>query len=245
MRIDWWTLGLQTFNAVVLIWILSRFLFRPVTEIMRKRREAMEALLADTEAAKAAAVAAEVQAQSKAEALAGERSALMERAAADARAAGDVLLAAARTEADAIRAEARAANETLKSKEEAATALNAGRLAVNIAAKLFSRLPDEARVAGFVSGLGDGIARLPVETRSSIADDGAPVQLTAARQLTEDETGALSTMFEAALGRKIAFRVDVDPAVIAGLELRSPRALVRNSFRADLEKIEAELMRHE
>ncbi len=40
MSIDWWTLGLQTINALVLIWILSRFLFRPVSAIIAERRQA-------------------------------------------------------------------------------------------------------------------------------------------------------------------------------------------------------------
>jgi F-type H+-transporting ATPase subunit b len=30
MRIDWWTLALQTANVLILIWLLGRFLFRPV-----------------------------------------------------------------------------------------------------------------------------------------------------------------------------------------------------------------------
>ena len=40
MRIDWWTLGLQTFNVLVLVLILSRFLFRPVAAIIEERRVA-------------------------------------------------------------------------------------------------------------------------------------------------------------------------------------------------------------
>ena len=52
MRIDWWTLGLQTFNVLVLVLILSRFLFRPVAAIIEERRAAAAKLLADAEAAK-------------------------------------------------------------------------------------------------------------------------------------------------------------------------------------------------
>ena len=43
MQIDWWTLGLQTINVLILVWILSRFLFRPVADIVasaRRRRKA-------------------------------------------------------------------------------------------------------------------------------------------------------------------------------------------------------------
>ncbi len=40
MRIDWSTLALQTINALVLIWLLARFLFRPVAGIIAERQKA-------------------------------------------------------------------------------------------------------------------------------------------------------------------------------------------------------------
>ena len=64
MAIDGWTLGLQAINVIVLIWILSRFLFRPVADIIKARQAAAQKLLdeaaharADAEDARAAAQA--------------------------------------------------------------------------------------------------------------------------------------------------------------------------------------------
>lgn len=51
MRIDWWTLALQTVNVLILIWILGRFFFRPVADIVTKRQEATDKLLSDAAAA--------------------------------------------------------------------------------------------------------------------------------------------------------------------------------------------------
>ena len=42
MTIDWWTLGLQTINVLILIWILARFLFRPVAKIIAAERAAAQ-----------------------------------------------------------------------------------------------------------------------------------------------------------------------------------------------------------
>ena len=36
-----------------------------------------------------------------------------------------------------------------------------------------------------------------------------------------------------------------DPALIAGLELDAPHAIVRNHFRADLDRIKAEVLAHD
>ena len=58
MRIDWWTLGLQTVNVLILVAILARFLFRPVIAIMEERQAAAAKALGDAETAKARAIAA-------------------------------------------------------------------------------------------------------------------------------------------------------------------------------------------
>src|SRR6266436_563594 len=55
MQIDWSTLGLQAVNAVVLIWLLAHFLFRPVVDAIAARQKAAGQLLADAKAAKTAA----------------------------------------------------------------------------------------------------------------------------------------------------------------------------------------------
>ena len=38
MTIDWWTLGIQTVNVVILVWLLGRFFWRPVAAMIEQRR---------------------------------------------------------------------------------------------------------------------------------------------------------------------------------------------------------------
>src|SRR6516162_2859657 len=68
MQIDWWTLGLQAVNALVLIWLLARFLYRPVVDAIAARQQAAGKLLADAQAAKAAAESEREQAAAQADA---------------------------------------------------------------------------------------------------------------------------------------------------------------------------------
>ncbi|MGA9847891.1 MAG: hypothetical protein WBQ45_09645, partial [Roseiarcus sp.] len=83
MRIDWWTLALQTVNVLILIWILSRFLFRPIVGIIEERRAAAAKLLTDAEAQKAGAIAARKAAEAEAASIAAGRDATLRQAAAD------------------------------------------------------------------------------------------------------------------------------------------------------------------
>ena len=47
MQIDWLTVAAQIANFLVLIWLLQRFLYRPITEAMARREARIEERLAD------------------------------------------------------------------------------------------------------------------------------------------------------------------------------------------------------
>ena len=50
MTIDWWTLGIQAVNVLILIWLLARFFWRPVAAIIEQRRATAQQILAEAEA---------------------------------------------------------------------------------------------------------------------------------------------------------------------------------------------------
>ncbi len=63
MHIDWSTLALQTINVLILVWILARFLFRPLREIIAQRQAKTDAVLAEAVAARKQAAEAEAAAK--------------------------------------------------------------------------------------------------------------------------------------------------------------------------------------
>ena len=42
MTFDWWTLGLQTVNIVILVWLLQRFFWAPIAGMIAERRAASQ-----------------------------------------------------------------------------------------------------------------------------------------------------------------------------------------------------------
>lgn len=245
MQIDWWTLGLQTINLLVLVWILARFLFRPIARIVEERQAAAARILDDAKQAREEAKAAEQQAQQAAAEAASARSGLLDDAARQAEQEKQRLLAEARQEADRLRAAATAEIEHMRQSAAAEYGRQAGRLAVDIADRLFARLPESARIKGFVEGLAAALADLPDNIRAEIGAAGAPVALKAARALTPEEAEACGKAIGEALGREVALEVTVEPGLIAGLEIAAPHAEVRNNFRADLDRIAEELSQDE
>jgi F-type H+-transporting ATPase subunit b len=245
MQIDWWTLGLQAVNALVLIWLLAHFLFRPVVNAIGTRQKAAGQLLADAKAAKEAAESERDKAAAETVRLVEHRGEALKAAEAEAATEKSALLAAAQGEADKLRAAAKAEIETERRTEALAAEDRAGRLAVDIAGKLLDQLPREARVAAFIDGIATGLAKLPEGTRASVGADGTSVRLTAARPVTPEEVEACRKALAGVLGHPVLLEVSVGPELIAGLELEAPHAVVRNSFRADLVRLKSGLVHHD
>jgi F-type H+-transporting ATPase subunit b len=241
MHIDWWTLGLQTINLVVLVWILSRFLFRPIAAIIRERQAAADEVLKRADAERAKAAQEEQKAEHDKAAAAAARGKVLDQTAKEAAAEKAKLLAEAREGADKLRAAAKEEIARMHEAEEAKSGEQASKLAVDIAARLFARLPKSAQVGGFVDGLAEGVGKLPEAVRAEIGAGDAPVELTAARKLTAAETRACAAALSKVLGREVTIAARADSKLIAGLEIDTAHATVRNSFRADLDRIAAEL----
>ncbi|TCO69114.1 F0F1 ATP synthase subunit delta [Rhodovulum euryhalinum] len=53
MQIDWLTVAAQIVNFLVLVWLLQRFLYRPITDAMARREERIETRLSEAKAARA------------------------------------------------------------------------------------------------------------------------------------------------------------------------------------------------
>ena len=240
MRFDWWTFGLQTINVLVLVWLLSRFLFKPAAAIIAARQAEATKMLDEAAAARAGVEAEMRKGAAIAAEIADGRAAAMRAAENEANARKESLLAEARAEADRLREAAKREIAQARASEDAAASDRASRLAVEIAARLMDHLPGDARISGFIEGLATAVAALPAETRADLGRNGA-AQVRAARPLTEAERRMLAEKLGQALGRPVEPDVVVDGDLIAGLEIETAHAIVRNSLRADLDRIERSL----
>ena len=96
MQIDWWTLGLQAVNVLILIWCLTHFLFRPVAAMVARRQAEIGRLMTEAEAAKAASLSEHAAAAAETTRLANARGDIMKATAVEAERQKGLLLAASR-----------------------------------------------------------------------------------------------------------------------------------------------------
>jgi F-type H+-transporting ATPase subunit b len=55
MLIDWFTVGAQALNFIILVWLLKRFLYKPILDAIDAREKRIAAELADADKKKAEA----------------------------------------------------------------------------------------------------------------------------------------------------------------------------------------------
>lgn len=241
MHIDWWTLAFQTANVLILMWLLGKFLFRPVMDMVEGRRHEADKLL--TDAADARREADETRAalkQSRA-GIAAERNQAIAQARASADTARTALIAQANEDIARLRADASATLARDRTAMERAVIDHARELALDIARKLLSRVGPAVAVDGFVTSLADRLKALPPQERAVFVDADT-IEVVTAAALPETTREQVRQAVALALGGSAAaLTFATDPAVIAGVELRTSHGAVRNSWRNDLDDIAAAL----
>jgi F-type H+-transporting ATPase subunit b len=241
MKIDWWTLGIQTVNVLVLIWLLKRFFWAPIAAMIEQRRTVTQQTLADAAAKHDQATAAVTEIEKTRAGFGKERDALM----AAARQAADTAHAAsldkAAHEAAAMEVAARANIAQEKDAAEKVWHTASSQLAIDIARRLASRLDGKAVRAAFLESLVTSVCALPQQTRQAMAASDAAIAAVSATPLDAAEQVQARTAIETAFGCHPAITFTADPALIAGLELRAPHLAVKNSWQADLDQILAKL----
>ena len=231
MTIDWWTLGIQTVNVVILIWLLGRFFWRPVAAMIEQR--APTAQQDSGRGASASATERPPRARRSSARSPRRGNAKRRRQPRPRDRRGPRCLEAGRDEQPALREAAKAAIE--KEKEAADKAWRAER-ASRLRSKSRGQPPGWCRrscVPPSWTGSSKEIRSFPEPAQRRCGRNARCVEATSAVT-----AAATSERFTEGARRSLAhpdlLEVTVEPALIAGLELDGPHLVVSNSWRADL-----------
>jgi len=236
MTIDWWTLGFQTVNVAVLIWLLGHFFWTPVAAIIAARTAAAASVTEQAAAAQAKATAALADVEKTRDGFAEERGAILAAAHAESATARDAMLAAAHGDADALHTAATSAIADERTAAAAQWADSSSDLAVLIAGRLAARLDGAVVEQCFLDWLTAEIATLSPAIR-----DAETLDATTAVALDPAAQKRVAASIDAAFGRSVTLRFKTDAALIAGIEVRGEHLTVASSWRADLAAIRADL----
>lgn len=241
MTIDWWTLGFQAVNVLVLVGLLGHFFWKPVAAMIAQRNAVAQQTLADADAQRTRAATALAEIERTRAGFAQEREAILAEAHATADRARAAAMEAATKEAATVAADALAAIDKQKAAADDAWRARAAQLAIDIARRLCEPLGGAAVQAVFVDRLIAQIRSLPETQRRTMAAPDTPLDVVSASPLEPDDQRHLQERLTDAFGTapRLAFRSDA--ALIAGIELRGAHLIVSNSWRADLQRIQTEV----
>jgi F-type H+-transporting ATPase subunit b len=249
MTIDWWTLGLQAINFLVLVWLLWRFLYRPVREVIEKRKAmADEAFAKADKKTQEAEAARQGFADSQAK-LAQDRQDLLKKVHEELEAERQKVLDAARNESESMidAAQTAIAGERAAALDEMRS--QAAALAADLAAGLLRKAGTNALSEVFLEELDKQLKALPAaelsRLKKDLAANAARVDIVTAEALKAGERTRWTARIEAALGGKIKAKFVADPAILGGAELRFPHAVLKFTWEDQLKKAEDELQGHE
>jgi len=223
MQIDWTTFVLEVINFLVLVWILKRFLYRPVLDVLARRRAAVERDLATAQEGKARA--AELQGQFEQRLADWEKEKAALRATLDTELAGErerqLQALQGRLADEHARQAAQEAHRQADLRHELENQAIAN--AARFAAALLTRVADAALEERLLDLLLDDLARLPPEQVASLratADTAsAPGKVASAFVLADAQRKRLAEALAHALGQPVELAFSEDANLVAGLRV--------------------------
>lgn len=243
MHIDRWTLLLQTVNFAVLVWLLHRFLYRPVLQLMGARKAEVQRQFDAAKAAEEQAKAQLVAAQSAYASLAAQREASVKAAAAQAQETVRALRAQAEREARAL---LDSAQESVLAERERVLE-EARRVALDLAAeyarRLLAEVPMALRAEVWIERIEQHLKALPATQLQPLVrelENGGVVTVTTAGALPAATQDDWSRRLSTIVGHgRIVF--EVNPEIVAGAELHFPTAVLSFSWQSALAALRSQV----
>jgi F-type H+-transporting ATPase subunit b len=223
MLIDWFTVGAQALNFLILVWLMKRFLYKPILHAIDEREKRIATELANADKKKAEAQKERDEFKHKNEELDQQRAALLSKATDEAQAERQRLLDEARKAADALSAKRQ---ETLRNDAHNLNQAIRHRTQQEVFAVVRKALTDLATTS-LEERLGevftrrlrelDGQAKAGLAQALKTASDPALVR--SAFDLPAEQRAAIQQALDETFSAEIHIRFETAPDVISGIEL--------------------------
>jgi F-type H+-transporting ATPase subunit b len=222
MKFNIWTFLFQTINFIVLLFILKRLLFKPVREILQKRRDLVRESLEKVELTQKEAQALKEEQQAEMNKLAELKVRMIDEMRANVLEEKKKLLAEAGRDA----AERVEKAMTLFEKEKAGFDAELKERAVEtvhlFSSNLLRGISDEELHRGIWRRFQNELERISRDIAArGMHDEEVKIELISAYPLGEEELGALQRALEKDISRKVTIHQTIDETLIAGVTLRS------------------------
>jgi F-type H+-transporting ATPase subunit b len=223
MLIDWFTVGAQTLNFLILVWLMKRFLYKPILHAVDAREKRVAEELANADAQKAEAKKVHDEFQQKNEEFDQQRAALLTKAADEAKAERQRLIEEARKAADdlsakrqeTLRNDAQNLNQAIRLKTQQEVFAIARKTLTDLAATSL----EERMVDVFTRRLRAMDAKVKAGLAEAIRSSSEPARVRSAFDLPEDQRAAIQNALNETFSADIHLRFETAADLVSGIEL--------------------------
>ena len=250
MIIDWFTIGAQALNFLILVWLMKRFLYKPILHAIDAREKRIATELADADKKKADAQKERDEFQHKNEQLDQQRGALLSKATDEAQAERQRLLDEARKAAAALSSKRQ---ETLRNEEHnlhQAISRRTQQEVFAIARKALTDLAttslEERMSEMFTRRLREIGSQEKAGLAEALKTASDPALVRSAFDLPAEQRAAIQNALNETFSAEIHVRFETAPDLISGIELTTNGQKVAWSiadYLASLEKGVDELLK--
>lgn len=223
MLIDWFTVGAQALNFLILVWLMKRFLYQPILNAIDKREERIATKIADADKQKGEAKKERDEFQHKNEEFDQQRATLLSNATDEAKAERQRLLDEARQAADAMAAKRL---ETLKNEEHTLQQAISRRTQQEVFAIARKALRDLATTS-LEARMGEVFTRrlreMDDQAKAGLAEAlkraSGPALVRSAFDLPLEQRTSIQNALNETFSAEIRIQFEAAPELISGIEL--------------------------
>jgi F-type H+-transporting ATPase subunit b len=249
MLIDWFTVGAQALNFIILVWLLKRYLYKPILDAIDTREKRIAAELADADKKKAEAQKERDEFQRKSEAFDQQRAALLSKATDEAKAERQRLFDDARKASDALSAKHQEALQSDALGLNQAIRRRTQQEVFAIARKALTELAGANLEERMSEVFSQRLRTIDVKAKESLGaalrTATAPVLVRSAFDLPEAQRAVIQKALNETFSLDVHIRFETLPDLISGIELSANGQRIGWSiaeYLASLEKGVGELL---
>jgi len=225
MQINWFTVIAQILNFLVLVWLMKRYLYKPILNAIDERENKIKSQLEDAKKQKAEAKAEHDEFDKKNEEFDQQKKDLTEKAVAEANKQRDELLEQARNDANALRAKQEKASQELQEDLNHKLAQRTQQEVFAVARKairtITSQSLEEQAVNTFIKRLKAINKEEKDQFIAAFQSGSTAILIKSAFDLPEKQQKDIEQAVKEVLGAKSTFKFNADPALIGGIELNA------------------------
>ncbi|MEO8772673.1 MAG: hypothetical protein ABI402_21435 [Ferruginibacter sp.] len=242
MKINWFTVIAQVINFLILVWLLKKYLYKPILNAVNEREKKITDQLKDAEDKKAAALKEQADFKKQYEDFDRQKKALMDKAVADADTEKQKLIDGAKADANTLRTNM---EKAAKEKQAGDNAEIADKTRKQVFAITRKALVDIASI-----NLEEQSANTFVKHLAALKDDekkqfieafksnSNAILVRSAFDLTAKQQGEINNEVNVILGADIHLQFKTTPEIISGIELSTNGYKLSWSFSEYLNSLE-------